>query len=255
MLSAKTKAGVTTAHRHAKVLKLQNTILRNLSNLRQSQHVYMPGVASILDETCDNKASDDSLKLWLPSNVSANDQDVWCLLDIPAFEFRFCYAQADDSLAKLHHLRQLLQGLWDQNKKHPSQSQKNSTHSQGLFEGFKARIQCASSCYSRACNAMLALDQDEKLRPGWIQRFQKLNESDICGPGREEDDTSEGQFVLSWIWLVPHSSDPPPAATTHPSDVPGSETTTATNEHTAVNSTELADSMHVHWVKCQAWAE
>lgn len=102
---------------------------------------------------------------------------------------------------------------------------------------------------------MLALDQDEKLCPGWIQQFQKLNESDIRGPGHEEDNTSEGQFVLSWIWLVPRSSDPPPAATTHPSDVPGSETTTATNEHTAANDTELVDSMCVHWMKCQARAE
>lgn len=61
--------------------------------------------------------------------------------------------------------------------------------------------------------------------------------------------------MLSWIWLVPHLSDPPPATTTHPSDVPSSETMTATNEHTAANNTELADPMCVYWAKYQAWEE
>ena len=255
VLSAKTKVGVTTAHRHAKVLELQNTILRNLSDLHQSQCVYMPGVASILDEAYNNEASNDTPKLWLPSDASAEDWDIWCLLDIPTLEFQFCYVQADNSLAELHHLHWLLQGLQDQNKKHLSQSQKNSTHSQGLFEGFKARIKRTSSRYSHAHNTMLALDWDEKLGPGWMQWFQKLNKSNIRRPGCEEDNTSEGQFMLSWIWLVPHSSDPPPAAIIHPSNVPGSKTMMATNEHTVVNDTELVDSMHVHWAKCQAQAE
>ena len=264
ILSTKTKAGATTAHRHAEILQLRNTILRSLSELRKSQRVYMPGVISILDEMQNGEDPDDSLKLWLPSEVSADDRDIWCLPDIPFLEFRFRFAQANDCLAELRRLRRLLQGLQDQNAKHPSSSQNNVTRSQGLFEGFKSRIQRCASRYSHARDAMLALDPDEKFRPGWTQRFQKLNESDIRGPGRERDDKSEGQFVLSWIWLVPRLSHPPqppattaqdgPVPATNSSAVPGTEMTTD-DEPTPANEEELADSMRVHWAKCQARAE
>lgn len=222
----------------------------------------MPGVSSMLDETHDDDPSSDLLKLWLPSEVPAEDRDSWCLPGIPFLEFRFRYAQANDSLAQLRRLRRLLQGLQDQNAKHPSSSQKNITRSQGLFEGYKARIQRSASRYSHARDAMLALDPDEKFAPGWTQRFRKLNESDIRGPGRERDDKSEGQFVLTWIWLVPRLNHPPtatttrddPTTTTHSPPGPESEITPE-DEPTAANEEELADSMRVHWAKCQARAE
>lgn len=262
VLAAKIKAGVNTAHRHAEVLELRKTISRNIAEFRKSQRVYMPGVSSILDETLDDEAPSDSPKLWLPSEVSAEDRDSWCLPDIPYLEFRFRYAQANDSLAQLRRLRRLLQGLQDQNAKHPSSSQQNVTRSQGLFDGYAARIQRSASRYSHARNAMLALDPDEKFAPGWTKRFQKLNESDIRGPGREKDDKSEGQFVLTWIWLVPRLSRPLPATiaqdapttTTHSPPNPEDETTTD-DEPTVADDAEIADSMRVHWAKCQARAE
>ena len=260
MLSAKTKAGVTTAHRHAEILELRTAIMKNLSELRASQRVYMPGVTSVLDEVQSGEAPEDSFKLWLPSEISAEDRQTWCLPDIPYLELRIRYAQADDCLAELRRLRRLLQGLWDQNAKHPSSSQSNVTRSQGLFEGFKARIQRNAARYTHARDAMLALDPNEKFAPRWMQRFRKLNESDIRGPGREKEDKSEGQFVLTWIWLVPRISHPPPPAGTaqdttspSPSD-PDSETTT-TGQPTAADEAELEDSMRVHWAKCQARAE
>jgi len=110
---------------------------------------------------------------------------------------------------------------------------------------------------------MLALDPDEKFRPGWTRRFLKLNDADVRGPGRKRDDKSEGQFVLPWIWLVPRLSDPPippttaqdqPVTTANSSAVSGSETMTP-DEPTVANNAEVADSMRVHWAKCQARAE
>ena len=221
----------------------------------------MPGVSSLLDETNDGGTPIDLLKLWLPSEVPVEDRDSWCLPDIPFLEFRFRFAQANDSLAEIHRLRRLLQGLQDQNAKHPSSVQRNVTRSEGLFEGFKARIRRSADRYSHARDAMLALDPDEKFVPGWTQRFRTLNESDIRGPGRERDDKSEGQFMLTWIWLVPRLSYPPPATTaqdpattTHSSPDPEGETTT-TSEPAPASDEELADSMRVHWAKCQARAE
>ena len=81
-----------------------------------------------------------------------------------------------------------------------------------------------------------------------MERFQELNGKDIRGPGREEDDTSEGQFKPSWIWLVPRLSHPPAAS-------PSNATTPPVNESTAANDPELTDSMRAHWAKCQARAE
>jgi len=124
------------------------------------------------------------------------------------------------------------------------------------------RVRHVADHYSHARDAMLALDPDEKFVPGWTQQFQMLKESDICGPGRERDDKSEGQFMLTWIWLVPQLSYPPPAttaqdgpATTTPSSPDPEGKTTTTNEPTPASDEELADSMRVHWAKCQARAE
>ena len=94
---------------------------------------------------------------------------------------------------------------------------------------------------------MLALDPNQELSLGWTQRFQKLNESNIRGPGCGLDDKSEGQFVPSWIWLVPHSS----SSTSSPS----SEMVTTSNGNASVDDMGVADSMRVHWAKCQAQAE
>ena len=65
----------------------------------------MPGLALIPDETYNDEASEDSLKLWLPSDLSTRERDSLCLPNIPTLEFHFCYGQADDSLAELHCLR------------------------------------------------------------------------------------------------------------------------------------------------------
>jgi hypothetical protein len=186
-----------------------------------------------------------------------------CLPDIPALEFRFRYALADDSLAELRRLCRLIQGLQDQNAKHPSLAQRSITRTQSLFEGFRAKIRRCAGRYSHARDAMLDLDPDQKLSPGWTQRFRKLNETDIRGPGRGRDDKSEGQFIPSWIWLVPRSSSSPPAPTS-PSDItvaasstpnPNDGTTTTSDENATANDAEVIDSMRVHWAKCQARAE
>ena len=68
----------------------------------------MPGLALIPNETYNDEASEDSLKLWLPSDLSTREQDSLCLLNIPTLEFHFHYAQADNSLAELCHLHQLV---------------------------------------------------------------------------------------------------------------------------------------------------
>ena len=205
--------------------------------LRQSQRVHMPGLASTLDDIRNDDVSEDSvtggsLKLWLPSQIPAEDRDAWCLPGIPSLEFRFRYAQADDSLAEIRRLRRLVQGLRDQNLKHPFTTQKSHSRAATIFEGFKTKIQRFAVRYSHARNAMLLLDPREQLIPRWGERFRKLNESDIRGPGREVSDSSEGQFKPSWIWLLPVLDRLPPILT--PSNGPG--TTSPTPESATTTS-------------------
>lgn len=102
--------------------------------------VYMPGVQPLIEDD----ENPDEPKLWLPSELSQGDRVAWCLEGIPDLEFRFRYAQADDSLAETRRLRRLVQALLDQKAKHPSQSQQYSNRSQAIFATFQTRVNRAT---------------------------------------------------------------------------------------------------------------
>lgn len=240
------------------LLELRNTLSRNILELRQSQRIYMPGLSPIFEDN----SSDEPVKLWLPSELPQDDRALWCLPGIPELEFRFRYAQADDSLAEVRRLRRILQGLRDQNAKHPSQAQRSRTRTRGVFEGFEARVQRAVRRYRYSRQAMLSLDPSQQLSPGWVQHFRVLEDADIRGPGRETYETSEGTFQPSWIWLLPRSTGPAPNDSppsnepiTATSTIPGTNSNVIGPVSTIIDDPEAADSMRVHWAKCQARAE
>jgi hypothetical protein len=254
MLSAKTATNVSSVRHQVEILELQKVVSRNIFELRRTQRVLMPGLGPVLDEISDDDTADNSFKLLLPSELSAEDRIAWCLPDIPTLEFRFRYAQADHSLAELRRLLRLLQTFRKENNKHLSLSQKAVTRTRGLFDSFRTRSRRFTIRYIHAYNAMRTLDPDEKLSPGWMKRFKKLNDIDVRGPGREAEDTSEGKFTPSWIWMVPRSTAPaPPATVTPPSD--HISATTSIDESTVTEDPGLDDSMRAHWAKCQARAE
>ena len=258
VLDVKEKGKTTTARAHTELLELRNALSRNLLELRQSQEIYMPGLTPLLEG---DEHLDGPIKLWLPSELSDGDRAKWCLPGIPNLELRFRYAQADDSLAEIRRLRRLLQGVQDQNAKHLSQTQRNITRSKGVFNGFTARISRAVKRYRHSRQAMLVLDPSQQLSPGWMNRFQVLEDSDVRGPGRESYEQSEGRFQPSWIWQVPQQTGDPPDSEPSPS---GPTTTTslspgpggsAADPISAAGDQEVANSMRVHWAKCQARAD
>jgi hypothetical protein len=226
VLDAKEKTKPTTVHREAQLLELRNGLSRNLLELRESQRIYMPGLGPLLE---DYENSNEFTKLWLPSDLTSDERVRWCLPGIPALEFRFRYAQADDSLADIRRFRRMLQGLRDQNFKHPSLAQKSITRTKGIFESFQSRIRRVTSRYRHSYQAMLALDPSQQLGPGWMLRFKKLEDADIRGPGRESDDTSEGKFQLSWIWLVPRLTDGVPSESVPTANAPKNTSVPTTN--------------------------
>ena len=210
----------------------------------------MPGLGAILEAMGDSESTEGASKLLLPSELSVEDRSIWCLPHIPPLEFRFRYAQADDNLAEIRRLLRLFQNLRNQNTKHLNLAQRAVTRTRGLFESLRTRIRRSADRYSHARDAMLALDPDQQLGPGWMNRFQKLNNDDVRGPGREVEDTSEGQFTPSWIWLVPRLSQPSPTTTTRPGDRAATVSSVSHSEDPDQN-----ESMRAHWAKCQARAE
>ena len=212
----------------------------------------MPGLEPLLE---DNEHLEE-LKLWLPSELSQDDRVAWCLPGVPELEFRFRYAQADDTLAEIRRLRRTLQGLRDQNLKHASMSQRGSNRARGVFEGFGARLRRAVERYRNSRKAMLTLDPSQRLSSGWINRFQELHDSDVRGPGHESDEHSEGTFQPSWIWLVPQLADGVlNAVLPEDAQLPHNELSTTTGVGSESERSEVANAMRVHWVKCQARAE
>ena len=215
-------------------------ITESVRGFRSVQKVYMPGLSNLID-------SDDSkldtrpelFKLMLPSQLSPVERQSWCLPGIPTLEARFRYAQADDALNEIRRLRQIFQGLSDQNRKHINNSQGTVTRTLGTFGRYKARISRFATIYRHARRALLALDPTGRITH-WTPRFLELKDADIRGPGREEDEPSEGQTVSSWIWLVPKPSSA--------SDMSGLSTSAASGE-------EVAASIRAHWARCQARAE
>ena len=251
-LGVKAKGKTTTVRDHTEVVELRNTLSKDLVELRRAQKIHMPGLNPLLLEG--DEDPDEPIKLWLPSELTQDDKAEWCLPGIPELEFRFRYAQADGSLAEVRRLRRLLQSHLDQKAKHLSHAQRNVTRGKGIFSGVQGRIRRAMIRYRHARQAMLALDPSQQLIPGWVQRFRELKDTDVRGPGREPDEKSEGKFLLSWIWLLPHRVGGLPSIEPV-TRMLGLESSATDPISSPAEDLEVADSMRVHWAKCQARAE
>ena len=211
----------------------------------------MPGLIPLLE---DDESPDEPVKLWLPSELTLENRTEWCLPNIPFLEFRFRYAQANDSLIEIRRLRRLLQSHLDQKAKHLSHAQRNVTRTDGIFGGVQSRVRRATKRYRHSRQAMMALDPSQRFSPSWMQRFQELADADVRGPGRETNDKSEGRFQPSWIWLVPRQSGgvPTSAPPLNEPATPSTDSDTLDLVSTAEEDLEVVDSMRVHWAKCQA---
>ena len=233
----------------------RKVLAQRIQEFRNIQKVYMPGLSHLLDNADDARlnASPELFKLMLPSQLASEDRQSWCLPDLSTLEARFRYAQADDTLAEVRHLRRLFQGLSDQNKKHINSSQNTITRAKGTFERYKVRISRFAALYRHSRRALVALDPKGKIT-GWTSRFLELKDADIRGPGREENESSEGRTLPSWIWRVQRPSQSPDASA--PDCTAGGNN----SEHSdlskrAASGEEVALSIRAHWARCQARAE
>jgi PAS domain-containing protein len=231
-------------------------LAKTIREFRSVQKVYMPGLSHLLDNADNDSRLDthpELFKLMLPHQLSSNDRQSWCLPGLSTLEARFRYAQADDALAEIRRLRRLFQGLSDQNKKHINSTQHTITRAKSTFERYKARISRFASLYRCAHQALVALDPSGQIT-SWTGRLHELNDADIRGPGREENEPSEGRTVSSWIWSI-HKIPQPLDGSRPDDDTNTSDPETSDLSQRAASGEEVAVSIRAHWARCQARAE
>lgn len=98
--------------------------------------------------------------------------------------------------------------------------------SRAVMQTIQDRIDKSVRCYRVACEALLQLEPSAE----WNTIYLPLTDADNRGPGKEleERDTSDGQYISSWIW----------------------RSTTA-----AISRDEVNEDMRVEWAQCMARAD
>jgi hypothetical protein len=215
-------------------LEVKRTSLRNrIQQWREAQLVYMPCVSSLAQPpptTADSPPIEraETISLYLPSSVPQHLRQSAGLSAIIDKERRLRVAQADDALADIRRQRRIISGLWQFKKLNvDGTGNRACTRMRSLYNRFNLRVQRCAGRYRAARDGLVALDPDGL----WHSRLQVLKDSDIRGPGKDDDGVGNGRFEPSWIWLIPRVHSVP--------DMGASEQV-------------LDDSLQVEWSKCHA---
>jgi hypothetical protein len=159
----------------------------------------MPGIAQARASLPTIAAEQpETTHLCLPSKMPSSLWATGCLPGLVDKERRLRLAQADDALAELRRQLRIAATIRDY-KKSIGPSQKLGLKTRALLTRFHNKTLRCARRYSAAFDALKALDPSGD----WTVRFQHLDHTkDIRGPHREEEDRSEGNREMSWIWLA-----------------------------------------------------
>ena len=228
-LLSKTSGKAQSDGQKATLLENRAALLHHIEQWRKVQAVYMPGV---LDTTPTEPVSParvkaESVKLWLPSQLDAEDRVVICLGGVVNSEKELRLAHLEDSLSDLRRARRTRLGLITFHKVQlTGQGQKTQTKSQAAMKSIQDRIDRHVRRYRTARDALLLLDP----QGSWTELYLPLTDNDNRGPMKEleEVSSSDGQYAPSWIWR---------------------------SNTTAVSREEVNKDMRVEWAQCVARAE
>jgi len=214
----------------------------------------MPQVASLLSQmeapletdACAAPAPPENfpenLPLFLPSAIPRHLRTLPALHDISNLERRLREPQADDALAEVRRQRRVIQGLWQFKKLNVSGTgNKPNTKVISLYKRFDNKTKRFAQRYRTAWEALRVLDPNG----AWSIRLQELKDNDIRGPGKDPNDTytTKSQYEPSWIWLMPHLTEP-------------NETEAGIDEEGAgeggICEEEFNECMRVEWAKAKA---
>jgi hypothetical protein len=228
LLSTSTEEAQSNGQR-ATLLERRGVLLHQIEKWRQLQAIYMPGAldAGTSDSGSSPRVKAESVKLWLPSQLDAEDRDSICLGGVINSEKELRFAQLEDTLNDLRRVRRIRHGLITFHKVQLSgEGQKTQTRSRAVVQTIQDRIVRCVRRYRVARDALLHLDP----RGDWQNLYLRLADNDNRGPGKEPEEVlgSEGQFTPSWIWR---------------------------SGATAVSPDEVNEDMRVEWAQCVARAD
>ena len=174
-----------------------------------------------------------TITLFMPSSLTCHIRTLPMLHDICQLERQLCEPQADDVLADIRHQQRVIQGLWQFKKLNVSGMGNGlNTRLITLYKRFDNKTKQFSQRYRTAWQAMCILDPDGP----WLTCLKELKDIDICGPGKDLDNTclSNSCYKASWIWLMPRV------------------TSESNNPEGGMHEEEFNDHMRVEWAKAQA---
>ncbi|KAI0744413.1 hypothetical protein C8Q76DRAFT_606972, partial [Earliella scabrosa] len=246
----------------AELQERRNALMRRIDSWQAIQDVHMPIVAQFraggdpiplataLEEAARRARSAtspsqapaaappkaDRILLWLPSALPPIIR-ASLAPSLADKERRLRVAQADDALEDIRRLRRILTGIVEFKRLNVTGTgQKSTLRVRSLYAKFKDKEQRAAERYRAARSALERLDEAGE----WQTRLRVLLDSDLRGPGRDDNDlSSEGRFEISWIWLVPRSADG-----ALPDGVDG-----------RLDPNELLENLKVEWARSHARAE
>jgi hypothetical protein len=236
--------GLRTSKQLADLQEKRTGLLRLIQNWREVQFAYVPHVASLISEM--QPATDvnvntaplspetfaENIPLYLPSSLPPHIRNLPELHDICQLEQRLREPQADDALVDIRRQRCIIQGLWQFKRLNVSGTgNKPNTRMLNLWKRFDNKTKRAAQAYRTAWRALGILDPNGS----WMSRLNELKDKDICGPGKDPEDTSttKSRYEPSWIWLVPLVAE-------------------SANSNSGMDEDEFNESMRVEWAKAKA---
>jgi len=189
----------------------------------------MPGVLdfSTSDPGSSPRVKAESIKLWLPSQLVAEDRDLICLGGVVNSEKELQFAQREDALNDLRRVRRIRHGLITFHKVQlAGEGQRIQMKSRAVMQTIQDCITKCARRYDAARDALLCLDP----HGDWRNIYLVLTEDDNRGPGKEPEEMpgSDGQYAPSWIWRL---------------------------SVTSISPDEVNEDMRVEWAQCVARAD
>ncbi|KAF7290707.1 CxC2 domain-containing protein [Mycena indigotica] len=234
-----------TAERSSQLDELRVSVLKKLRTLQTHQLVFMPGIEGLRLAEEENRNPDiappaaEVSKLWLPSDLSAEEREAICRPDLVETEAQLRLGQCSDSLGKIRgHLHAKTHLIDTRNANAVGQSLSTRFGTLIGRVGDQARRQAVK--YREVRAALVRLKgpdfapqfhdlQDDDLRvhvesASDAQARAALGKLGSSRRARNEPSVTKKMLPVSWIWFTGGEAD----------------------------DDELHDSVRVQWTKCRA---
>ncbi|KAG6901465.1 hypothetical protein C0995_011529 [Termitomyces sp. Mi166 len=163
--------------------------------LEDHQHILHNDTKALAEhEGGDDPPSTTNIDLLLPSSLIQKSQ---CDVKFLDYEWQLCYAQANGALHEIHHAIITCLQMY-KSKDILVCGQCMHTQSLALIAKVSAHIDSAHEKYNIVHDALIVLGH-HFAKVGWESELQPLMDMDLHGITAEEDDTSKGRQIMSWI--------------------------------------------------------